>query len=85
MKCENQWKNEMSDKAAEATPHKELIAQIMNSNLPKNEREWTAAREIEKLRAEVNNRGECSTCERVKDCYQHVEIFSGGMYQPYFY
>jgi hypothetical protein len=37
----------------QATPHAELIQQIMDSRVPKNEREWAAGREIEHLRAEV--------------------------------
>ena len=36
-----------------ATPHNELIAQLLDSRLPKNEREHAAAREIERLRREV--------------------------------
>jgi hypothetical protein len=37
----------------QATPHDALIAQIMDSRVPKNEREWAAAREIERLRDEL--------------------------------
>jgi hypothetical protein len=33
-----------------ATPHAELIAELMNPNNPKNEREHAAVREIEQLR-----------------------------------
>jgi len=32
-----------------ATPHAELIAELMNPNNPKNEREYAALREIERL------------------------------------
>jgi hypothetical protein len=39
------------DKAMAATPHAELIAELMNPNNPKNEREHAAVREIERLRA----------------------------------
>ena len=35
--------------AVNATPHAELIAELMNCNVPKNEREHAAAREIERL------------------------------------
>lgn len=35
----------------EATPRSELERQIMDHNIPKNEREWWAAAEIERLRA----------------------------------
>lgn len=35
---------------AQATPHKELLAQLMDPNVPKSEREHAAAREIEGLR-----------------------------------
>jgi hypothetical protein len=33
-----------------ATPHNELIAQLLDSRVPKSEREHAAAREIERLR-----------------------------------
>jgi hypothetical protein len=36
--------------AVNATPHAELIAELMNPNNPKNEREYAAVREIERLR-----------------------------------
>lgn len=36
--------------AVQSTPSLELEHQIMNSDIPKNEREWWAAREIERLR-----------------------------------
>ena len=36
--------------AVNATPHAELIAELMNPNNPKNEREHAAVREIERLR-----------------------------------
>lgn len=34
----------------QATPHRELMAQLMNPNVPKSEREHAAVREIERLR-----------------------------------
>lgn len=37
------------DNACEATDPAELRRQIMDSRIPKNEREWWAAREIERL------------------------------------
>ena len=40
------------DDARQATPHHELIAQILDSRVPKNEREHAAAEEIERLTAE---------------------------------
>jgi hypothetical protein len=40
------------DRAKQATDPTDLERQIMDSNIPKNEREWWAAREIEKLRRE---------------------------------
>lgn len=36
--------------AKQATPHVNLIAELMNPNIPKNEREHAAVREIERLR-----------------------------------
>ena len=40
----------------QSTPHECLIGQIMDSNIPKNEREWACAREIGRLRHEVKIR-----------------------------
>lgn len=37
-----------------ATPHNELIAQLLDSRVPKTEREHAAAREIERLREELD-------------------------------
>jgi len=37
----------------EATPRAKLERQIMDPNIPKNEREWWAATEIKRLREEV--------------------------------
>jgi len=36
-----------------ATPHNELIAQLLDSRVPKSEREHAAAREIERLREQL--------------------------------
>lgn len=36
--------------ACAATPRDELLRQLLDSRIPKNEREWCAAREIEELR-----------------------------------
>lgn len=46
-------KTELREEKA-ATPHKELIKQLLDSRIPKTEREHAAAREIEVLRAEVD-------------------------------
>lgn len=43
----------MSKQPYQATPHADLIAQIMDSRVPKNEREWAAGREIERLRTDL--------------------------------
>ena len=40
-------------KPIQATPPAELEAQIMSYNVPKNEREWWAQKEIERLRSEL--------------------------------
>jgi hypothetical protein len=45
----NQKKGEHMN-AVNATPHSELIAELLNPNNPKNEREHAAVREIERLR-----------------------------------
>ncbi len=42
-----------TDKPMQATPPADLESQIMLSTVPKNEREWWAHHEIEKLRAHV--------------------------------
>lgn len=42
----------MADQPCAATPRAELERQIMDWNIPKNEREWWAATEIEALRRE---------------------------------
>ena len=39
-----------------STPHAELIAELMNPNNPKNEREHAAVREIERLRESLKQR-----------------------------
>ena len=41
-----------SEETCEATPH--LRDQIIDARIPKNEREWWAAREIERLESELN-------------------------------
>ena len=51
----------MSDEAHEATPDHELERQIMSYNEAKNEREWWAMHEIERLREallEIQKRAE---------------------------
>lgn len=44
----------VEDKAYQATPDLILERQIMDSNVPKNEREWWARNEIERLREALN-------------------------------
>jgi hypothetical protein len=39
------------DEAKAATPHHDLIAELLNPNTPKTEREHAASREIERLQA----------------------------------
>ena len=45
----------MSTRGYAATPHKDLIAELMNPNNPKNEREHAAVREIERLQEALAN------------------------------
>jgi hypothetical protein len=40
----------MNEQPCQATPRAELLRQLLDSRIPKNEREWCAAREIEELR-----------------------------------
>lgn len=41
---------ELMQQAMKSTPHKQLIDELLDSRIPKTEREHAAAREIEKLR-----------------------------------
>ena len=43
----------MSIEAMKATPHKQLIDELMDSRIAKTEREHAAAREIERLRQAI--------------------------------
>jgi hypothetical protein len=43
----------MSIEAKQATPHNTLIGELMDSRIPKTEREHAAAREIERLRQAI--------------------------------
>jgi len=52
----------MGEQPQEATPHAELIAEIMDSRIAKSEREWAAAREIESLRSDYK-----SCCEKLNE------------------
>lgn len=42
----------MNSQAKQATPHSQLIAELLDSRVPKTEREHAAVREIERLRIE---------------------------------
>jgi hypothetical protein len=53
--------------AKQATPHSQLIDELMDSGVPKTEREHAAAREIEWLRAVI------SDAERRTDVQQEME------------
>lgn len=62
----------MSDqlnKEYQATPAATLEQQIMNPNFPKNEREWWAADEIERLRAALR--------EDARDFANRIELLEG--------
>ena len=50
-----------------ATPRAELERQIMDPNIPKNEREWWAAAEIERLRALLLRHQVAAWCEEDSD------------------
>jgi predicted nucleic acid-binding Zn-ribbon protein len=56
-----------------ATPAAILQAQIMDSCIPKNEREWWAMREIERLRTQLSAAEERET-EHQKTFERHAEI-----------
>lgn len=44
----------VSDGACQATSREELLRQLLDSRIPKNEREWFAAREIRTLQEDEN-------------------------------
>ena len=51
---------------AQATPHAELIAELINPNNPKNEREHAAVREIERLREALAQPAQESVAESLR-------------------
>jgi hypothetical protein len=51
---------------ANATPHAELIAELMNPNNPKNEREHAAVREIEHLQEALTQPEQNLNCKSVQ-------------------
>ena len=57
--------SEIEAEAMQATPHAELIAQVMNPCVPKTEREWAAQREIERQQAR---------CAQLEDALLHESI-----------
>lgn len=52
----------------QARSHDELIAELLDSRVPKTEREHAAAREIEALRAKVKRLWEIMRPKREKEC-----------------
>lgn len=58
-----------------ATPREELERQVMDPNVPKMEREWWAADEITRLRAEVNahNHAEVKLLVEIDELRAEVE------------
>lgn len=54
----------MTTNEKQARPHDELIRELLDSRIPKSEREHAAAREIERLREEV--KGLCETLEALE-------------------
>ena len=64
-----------SDSSApcQATPREELLRQLLDSRIPKNEREWCAAREIEDMRADMND--VCITLNSaIEDCEDYAML-----------
>lgn len=50
----------MSDhEAKQATPHATLLAELLDSRIPKSEREHAAAREVERLTAALRHEADC--------------------------
>ena len=53
------------DQTMAATPHAELLAELMNPNIPKNEREHAAVREIERLREALAQPEHSATYQKI--------------------
>jgi hypothetical protein len=62
-----------AEKAYQATPASTLEEEIMNPCIAKNEREWWAAAEIERLRALL---------KEVDDWVRDLEPFAGADHEP---
>ena len=54
----------------EATPRAELERQIMDPNIPKNEREWWAANEIERLQGHMRSLADTSVARDTAGIFQ---------------
>lgn len=52
----------VSDGSEQATPREELLRQLLDSRIPKNEREWCAGREIGQLRSLLSV-AKCPSCD----------------------
>lgn len=71
----------MSDahEAKQATPHATLLAELLDSRVPKSEREHAAKREIERLRAERDKaRAERDALADVLPGYYYMDPPDGG-------
>ncbi len=64
--------------ACAATPRDELLRQILDSRIPKNEREWCAAREIEELR-----KGLAAALALIEDSYGVAGLHLNGDVAPW--
>ena len=57
----------MSDhEAKQATPHATLLAELLDSRIPKSEREHAAAREVERLTAALRHEADCVEAYRAQ-------------------
>lgn len=72
------------DRACAATLSAELERQIMSCNEPKNEREWWACREIEKLREEIATLKQQISDHKctLPDSIQEALNSGDGVYRP---
>ena len=64
--------NDNSKVPMQATPHGTLLEQIIDPCQPKNEREWAASREIERLKAELND-AEATVGLSGAECERHIQ------------
>jgi len=67
----------MEEPTGKATPHNDLIAEIMDCRVAKNEREWAASKEIAELKEliKVYNNNMCNAdADAIEEMLDDVEL-----------